>query len=123
MRLKSSLEAALGIQFINRLASDIVYIKHEERKGFVEISDEDLEFKQSELRSARRSKLARKHQERDGLRAELDGFKAQLEEAKKRFEATFHCRARVARDRCVSRKRSGSWRPTGTRRWRTKLVP
>ena len=50
VRLKSSLEAALGIQYINRLASDILYIKQEERKGFVEISDEDLEFKQSELK-------------------------------------------------------------------------
>ena len=89
IRLKSSLEAALGIQFINRLASDIIYIKQQERQGFVEISDEDLEFKQSELKRER-SKLVRKHQERDGLRTELDGFKAQLEEAKKRFEATFH---------------------------------
>lgn len=89
VRLKSSLEAALGIQYINRLASDIIYIKQEERKGFVEISDEDLEFKQSELRREK-SKLARKHQERDGLRSELDSFRAQLEEAKKRFEATFH---------------------------------
>ncbi len=79
----------LGIQYINRLASDIVYIKQEERKGFVEISDEDLEFKQSELKREK-SKQTRKAQERDGLRSELDGFKAQLEEAKKRFEATFH---------------------------------
>lgn len=89
IRLKSSLEAALGIQFINRLAGDIIYIKQQERQGFVEISDEDLEFKQSELKREK-SKLVRKHQERDGLRAELDGFKSQLEEAKKRFEATFH---------------------------------
>lgn len=89
VRLKSSLEAALGIQYINRLASDIIYIKQEERKGFVEISDEDLEFKQSELKREK-SKQARKTQERDGLRSELDGFKAQLDEAKKRFEATFH---------------------------------
>lgn len=89
VRLKSSLEAALGIQYINRLASDIVYIKQEERKGFVEISDEDLDFKQSELKREK-SKLARKHQERDDLLGELDGFKTQLEEAKKRFEATFH---------------------------------
>jgi len=89
VRLKSSLEAALGIQYINRLASDIVYIKQEERKGFVEISDEDLDFKQSELKREK-SKLARKHQDRDGLRSELDGFKGQLEEAKKRFEAAFH---------------------------------
>ena len=89
VRLKSSLEAALGIQYINRLASDIVYIKQEERKGFIEISDEDLEFKQSELKREK-SKLARKYQERDGLKVELDGFKAQLDEAKKRFEASFH---------------------------------
>jgi DNA sulfur modification protein DndD len=89
VRLKSSLEAALGIQYINRLATDIVFIKQEERKGFVEISDEDLEFKQSELKRER-SKLARKHQERDSIRSELDGFKTQLQEAKKRFEATFH---------------------------------
>lgn len=89
VRLKSSLEAALGIQYINRLASDIVYIKQDERKGFVEISDEDLEFKQSELKREK-SKLARKHHEREGLRCELDGFKGQLDEARKRFEATFH---------------------------------
>jgi len=89
VRLKSSLEAALGIQYINRLATDIIYIKQEERKGFVEISDEDLEFKQSELKREK-SKLTRKHHERDNLRAELDGFKGQLEESKKRFELTFN---------------------------------
>lgn len=89
VRLKSSLEAALGIQFITRLASDIIYIKQEARKGFVEISDEDLEFKQSELKREK-SKLARKNHERDGVRAELDAFKVQLAEAKQRFEAAFH---------------------------------
>ena len=78
----------VGIVYINRLAADIIYIKQEERKGFVEISDEDLEFKQSELKREK-SKLNRKHHERDTLRAELYGFKGQLDEAKKRFEATF----------------------------------
>ena len=89
VRLKSSLEAVLGIQYINRLASDIAYIKQEERKGFIEISDEDIEFKQSELKREKGKQL-RKYQERDILRSELDDFKNQLEEAKKRFEATFH---------------------------------
>jgi DNA sulfur modification protein DndD len=89
VRLKSSLEAALGIQYINRLATDIIYIKNEERKGFVEISDEDLEFKQSELKKER-SKLTRKNQERDSVRQELTEFKAQLEEARARFAAAFH---------------------------------
>ena len=67
----------------------IIYIKQEERKGFVEISDEDLEFKQSELKREK-SKLARKVQERESLRLELEGFKGQLDEARKRFEASFH---------------------------------
>jgi len=89
VRLKSSLESALGIQYINRLASDIVYIKQQERQGFVEISDEDLEFKQSELKREK-SKLLRKNQERAGLNEELTGFKTQLDEAKKRFEAAFN---------------------------------
>lgn len=89
VRLKSSLEAALGIQNINRLASDLAYIKQEERKGFVEISDEDLEFKQSELKKEK-SKLGRKQQERSDLHEELVGFREQLADAKKRFEATFH---------------------------------
>jgi len=89
VRLKSSLEAALGIQYINQLANDIAYIKQEERKNFIEISDEDLEFKQTELKREK-SKLVRKNQERDSLKSELDGFKEQLEAAKKRFEATFN---------------------------------
>lgn len=89
VRLKSSLEAALGIQHINRLASDLAYIKQEERKSFVVISDEDLEFKQSELKKER-SKYGRKRQERKDCQNELSDFQAQLEDAKKRFEATFH---------------------------------
>lgn len=89
VRLRTSLEAALGIRYINRLASDIVYIKQEERKGFVEISDEDLEFKQSELKKEK-SKLSRKKQERESASSELSAFKTQLEESKKRFEAAFH---------------------------------
>jgi hypothetical protein len=89
VRLKSSLEAALGIQYINRLAADIAYIKQEERKGFVEISDEDLEFKQSEL-NKERSRLKRKRQERAGLHGDLADFKERLETAKTRFEATFN---------------------------------
>ncbi|MFO8089690.1 MAG: DNA sulfur modification protein DndD [Desulfatiglandaceae bacterium] len=89
VRLKSSLEAALGIQYINRLAADILYIKNEERKGFVEISDEDLDFKQSELKKER-SKLLRLQKERERVQEELVRFKQQLEEAKQRFAAAFH---------------------------------
>ena len=89
VRLKSSLEAALGIQYINRLASDVIYIKNEERKGFVEISDEDLDFKQSELKKER-SKLSRRQKERERVRQELEEFKQQLEDTRQRFAAAFH---------------------------------
>jgi DNA sulfur modification protein DndD len=89
VRLKSSLEAALGIQYINRLATDILYIKNEERKGFVEISDEDLDFKQSELKKER-SKLTRRQKEREQVQQELSEFKDQLEHARQRFSAAFH---------------------------------
>ena len=89
VRLKSSLEAALGIQNINRLASDLAYIKQEERKGYVDISDEDLEYKQSELKKEK-SRLSRKQQERTDLQEELTQFKEQLDDSKKRFEMTFH---------------------------------
>jgi DNA sulfur modification protein DndD len=89
IRLKSSLEAALGIQYISRLSSDVLYIKQEERKSFVEISDEDLDFKESELKREK-SKLDRKNKERTEIKEELDAFKSQYEEAKKRFQATFN---------------------------------
>ncbi len=89
VRLKSSMEAALGIEYINRLSSDILYIKQEERKGFIEISDEDIAFKESELKREK-SKLIRETKERDDLKEELEGFKEQHADAKKRFQATFN---------------------------------
>ena len=89
IRLKSSLEAALGIGYINKLSSDLLYIKQEERKGFIEISDADLEFKESELK-LQNSKLARFNKERNEAIEDLELFKTQKEEAKKRFHANFN---------------------------------
>lgn len=89
IRLKSSLEAALGIEYINKLSSDLLYIKQEERKGFIEISDEDLEFKESELK-LQKSKLSKMNKEREELKDELQEFKDLHEDAKKRFVANFN---------------------------------
>lgn len=89
IRLKTSLEAALGIEYINKLSSDLLYIKQEERKGFIEISDEDLEFKESELK-LQRSKLSKMNKEREELKDELQEFKDLHEDAKKRFVANFN---------------------------------
>ncbi len=89
VRLKSSLEAALGIQYINRLANDLLYLKNEERKGFVEISDDDLAFKQMELKKEK-DRLVREKKEHDDIMAELNIFKDQHEESKIRFQAIFN---------------------------------
>jgi DNA sulfur modification protein DndD len=89
VRLQSSLEAALGIQYINRLASDVTYLKQEERKNFVDITDADLEFKESELKREK-SKLIKKREERDEIKSEIASFVEQQEEAKKRFQVTFN---------------------------------
>ncbi|MDF1866333.1 MAG: DNA sulfur modification protein DndD [Saprospiraceae bacterium] len=89
VRLKSSLEEALGIKYISRLSSDVLYLKQEERKGFVEITDEDINFKESELKKEQR-KLSNKIQERDDVNSELERFKADKEEAQARFKAIFN---------------------------------
>jgi DNA sulfur modification protein DndD len=89
VRLQTSLEAALGIQYISRLANDILYLKQEERKGFVEISDEDIEYKESELKKEQR-KLQSKKQEREDLNSELENFKKEKDDAQERFKAIFN---------------------------------
>ncbi len=89
VRLKSSLEAALGIEYISRLAADAIYLKQEERKGFVEISDADIQFKESELKKEQH-KLQTKIKDRNELNSELQDFKAEKEEAKERFKAIFN---------------------------------
>ncbi len=89
VRLQSSLEAALGIQYISRLSADVLYLKQEERKGFVEISDEDIDFKESELKKVQR-KLQNKIQERNELNTELENFKNEKDDAQARFKAIFN---------------------------------
>lgn len=88
VRLKSSLEAALGIQYISRLAEDVLYLKQEERKNYIEVSDEDIQFKESELKREKR-KLENKRNELLDLQKELEGFKADKEDAQLRFKAAF----------------------------------
>ncbi len=89
VRLKSSLEAALGIQYINRLIADLTYVKNEERKGFVEISDEDMAFKESELKKES-SKQKRLQREIESIKEELRAFRVQHDETRARFKAAFH---------------------------------
>lgn len=89
IRLKTSLEAALGLYNVNRLLDDIQYIKQEERKNFSEITDADLEYKQTELKRER-TKLDKMLQERSDVQEEIDEFNRELTDAKQKFQAAFH---------------------------------
>ena len=89
VRLKSSLEAALGIEYIARLSNDVLHLKQDERKNFIEISDEDIDFKESELKREK-SKFSKKQTEKDEIEKELNNFKSEYNEAKNRFQATFN---------------------------------
>jgi len=97
VRLKSSLEAALGIQYISRLSNDVLHLKQDERKNFVEISDEDIDFKESELKREK-AKLSKKQQEKDEVQSELNQFKTEYEDAKSRFLAAFNAEPESADD-------------------------
>ena len=88
LRLKDSLEAALGIQYISRLSEDVLYIKNDERKSFVDISDVDIEFKESELKKEQRN-LKNKQDELADCQQQLESFKQQKEEAAARFKRNF----------------------------------
>lgn len=89
VRLKSSLEEVLGIRYISQLTQDILYIKQEERKGFVEITDADIDLREKEL-TVLRTKLAKKKEEKNEIEQELNDFTKQFEETKKRFQTAFN---------------------------------
>jgi len=89
IRLKSSLEAALGIQYISKLSKDLLHLKDEERKGYIDISDEDIDFKESELKKER-AKLENLIVEKNDIQNELNNFKKENEECKKRFKLHFN---------------------------------
>ena len=89
IRLKSSLEAALGIQYISKLSKDLLHLKDEERKGYIDISDEDISFKESELRKEK-IKLEKLLTKKADIQNELNSFKYESEECKKRFKLNFN---------------------------------
>jgi DNA sulfur modification protein DndD len=88
VRLKKSFEAALGIKFISQLIQDINKIKHNERQGFNEITDDDLLFKENNLKI-----LQKKHQrlkkERKLIEKEIAEYESERKTIKKRFVLVF----------------------------------
>lgn len=88
IRLKSSLESVLGIGYIRKLSEDILHIRNDERKNFVEISDEDIELRENELAILRREKkkMEAKH---DEIKNEIKDFSDKLSNLKEKFKISF----------------------------------
>ena len=88
VRLKSSLEAALGIKYITHLSSDILHVKQKERQSFIEVTDDEIEIKENNLKllNNRKSKL---ESSRIEIKEEIDNLLKNHESIKKRFNLTF----------------------------------
>lgn len=104
VKLKNSLEAALGIQYLSRLASDITKIKLDEKKSFIEISDEDIEFKESEIKKEN-AKLNKKKTERAEIDSELKNFRTKCEKIKNKFMLMFNKEPEKAEERKTKERR------------------
>lgn len=89
VRLKASLEAALGIEYINILSKDIAYIKNRAKQNFVEVTDTDIEYKTVAIKKEQK-KLEKLVKERAELTSDISDFQKKLEEARTRFQTIFH---------------------------------
>ena len=106
LRLRASIEAALGIELEQRLAEDIKHIRDEERRQRTDITDEDIELKQTEVKRDRRER------EQLGLRlSELQTDIAEeqhmLDQARARITSIFGAEPDEAREvKALERRRS-----------------
>jgi len=87
-KLRSSMEAALGIGFVRRLIDDLKHVRDEERRNRTDISDEDIRLKENELQIHRRKKEKLESQ-RSEIVEDIEQFTQELDERKKRFASLF----------------------------------
>lgn len=87
-KLKSSMEAALGIGTVRQLIEDLTVVKQNERRNRTDITDDDIKLKENELallrRKVEKSKAARKEAQDD-----IAQLQSELEEGKRRFSSLF----------------------------------
>lgn len=87
-KLRSSMEAALGIGFVRRLIDDLKHLRDEERRNRTDITDEDIRLKENELKIHQRKKNKSEAQ-RTEITEDIDQFIQELENRKKRFSSLF----------------------------------
>lgn len=97
IKLKASMEAALGIEFIRKLIDDLTYLRNEERRSRTEITDEDIRLKENGL-AALRLKQGKQQKRRDEVQEDISSFNEELEERRKRFLSFFGFEAEDLRE-------------------------
>jgi DNA sulfur modification protein DndD len=88
LKLKASIEATLGIEFVRRLIEDLAHVRNDERRNRTDITDEDIRLKETELSILRR-KQEKMTERRNELQEDVQSFTAELEDRKKRFASLF----------------------------------
>jgi DNA sulfur modification protein DndD len=128
LKLKASMEAALGIELVRRLTNDLTHLRNEERRNRTDITDEDISLKENELQILRRKK-EKAEQRREEIKRDIEEFEAELAERKKRFSTLFDFEAEDVEERKIRERRrlQASTRLTDTdhevRRFAEKTLP
>ena len=88
MNLKTSMEAALGIQHIHKLIDDLETIRRNERRDEKGITNEDVRLKENRV-SQLKNKKSKKESQIEEIEGQLERFKSMLEENKATFQKEF----------------------------------
>lgn len=104
LKLKSSMEAALGIQLVRKLVEDLTYVRNEERRNRLDITDEDIRLKENELQILRRKREKGK-ESRDEINRDIKEFETELEQRRNRFSALFGFESGDAEDQRIKERR------------------
>lgn len=88
LKLKSSMEAALGVGLVRQLVTDLEQLHDELRRSRTDVSDEDIQLKENSLKALKRKsdKLLNDRQEAVADVSELENKR---DEARKKFTSLF----------------------------------
>jgi DNA sulfur modification protein DndD len=87
-KLKSSMEAALGIESVRQLMDDLDFVKASERRNRTNISDDDIKLKENELSLLRR-KIDKGRAARKEAQDDIAHLQLELDDRKHRFSSLF----------------------------------
>jgi len=104
LKLKASMEAALGIELVRRLVDDLTHVRNDERRNRSDITDEDIKLKENELQILRRKRDKAKDRITE-IKRDIENFGSELKDRKKRFASLFQFEPEEADERRIRERR------------------